>query len=396
MRLVNETLYHLMGNSSAIRKMFELGIELKKKHGANRVFDFSLGNPDLPPPPPVADALRTIADDCRSRFAIGYMPNAGYPAAREAVAAKVSREQEVATAGTDVVMTCGAAGGLNVFFKATLAPGDEVVVPAPYFVEYGFYVGNAGGKLIPAPSHDFTFELDFDALARAITPRTRAIILNSPNNPTGRVYTEEEMLRLSKLLEDKSREYNSILYLVSDEPYRFLNFTGEKLPSCFAHYKYSIVCGSCSKNLSLAGERVGYIAVNPAIENRAELLDGLIFCNRTLGFVNAPAIGQKLLVACLNSEVDAVIYRRRRDAMAAILTEAGIKFTLPQGAFYFFAKSPIPDEREFAALMAKHLVLIVPGRGFGTPGYFRLAFCVEDEVIHNSRENILAAMQELR
>lgn len=385
-----------LANASGIRKMFEAGIELRKKYGADKVYDFSLGNPDLPPPPEVAATLHRIAAEAGSAYALGYMPTAGYPALREKLAAKLAVEQGAALTAAQVVATCGAAGGLNVFMRAVLSPGDEVITPSPYFVEYGFYAGNFGGKLVPVPSRDFSFEIDVPKIAAAINEKTRIVILNSPNNPTGVIYGREQLAELGRAVAAAERKHGRAIYIVADEPYRFLNFDGDDIPSVFEFFEHSAVVGSFSKTLSLAGERIGYIAVNPRMDGAAELVDGLILCNRILGFVNAPAVAQKILLECLGAQVDLDIYRQRRAAMAEVLTAAGIRYTMPRGAFYFFPQSPTPDEREFIAALLEEHVLAVPGRAFGTPGYFRMTFCVDAAVIRAAAPGLKAAAARFR
>jgi aspartate aminotransferase len=340
--------------------------------------------------------LQKFADRADRPFAIGYMPNAGYQDLRDKLAAHLSQEQHVALPGSNIVMTCGAAGGINVFFRAVLTPGDEVICPAPYFVEYGFYAANSGGKLVPVKSKDFSFELDLDALEKAFTAKTRAVIINTPNNPTGQIYSRDELTRLSEIIAAAEKKFNRVIYLISDEPYRFLNFDGVELPGAFEIFPHSVVIGSYSKNLSLAGERLGYIAVSPQIENASELVSGLVLCNRILGFVNAPAIAQQILLECMDSQVDLDIYRERRAAMADVFTDAGLKFTMPRGAFYFFPKSPTSDESEFIQSLVEERVLAVPGSGFGCPGYVRFAFCVDVKVIEGARESIKKAVQKLK
>ena len=396
MELVNRGISEAMGNSSWIRRMFEAGLELKKQYGADKVYDFSLGNPDLPPPPEVKRALNSIAGHADEPFSIGYMPNAGFTQIRELVARRVSSEQGRAIPGANVIMTCGAAGGLNVFFRAVLEPGDEVIVPTPYFVEYDFYAGNFGGKLVKAPSKELTFELDLEAFERAFSPRTRAVIINSPNNPTGRIYTRAELTALAELIRAMEKKYDRAIYLVSDEPYRFLNFAGSELPPVMGLFPHAVVIGSYSKNLSLAGERLGYIAVDSGIPGVEKLMAALTMCNRILGFVNAPALGQKIIAECIDAEVDPGIYRERRDAMASVLDAAGIEYTMPQGAFYFFPKSPTADENIFIEALLKERVLAVPGRGFGRPGYFRVAFCVDKKVIEGAAPGFKAAAAAVR
>ena len=396
MKLLNDQVKNFLSNSSMIRKMFEAGIELKKKYGADNVYDFSLGNPDLPVPATVQKSIENIAAHSLEPFAHGYMPNAGYPAVREKLSKKLSIEQGHEIPAANVLMTCGAAGGLNVFFRTVLEKDDEVIVPSPYFVEYGFYTSNFGGKLVPVESKDFTFELDLDKLESAFNEKTRAIIINSPHNPTGQIYSREEMSRLGEIIEKKSKEFNHVIYLIADEPYRFLNYDGAEIPSVFDVCTNSVVIGSYSKTLSLAGERIGYIAVNPAIENSSELMNGLILSNRILGFVNAPAIAQRIVADCLDSEADMDVYRQRRNLMADVLKSAGLEFTMPKGAFYFFVKSPVEDEKVFVETLTKHRVLAVPGSGFGKKGYVRFAFCVSEKVIENSRDSINKAVAELK
>ncbi len=374
-----------LSRSSWIRRMFEAGIELKKKYGPENVYDFSLGNPDLAPPAAVAEGLRELADDACKPFAFGYMPIAGYPQVRARLAEVISGEQGTAVTADEVVVTCGAAGGINALFRAVLEPGDEVLCPAPYFVEYGFYAENHRGVLKAVPSKPLTFELDIKALAAAITERTRCVLVNSPNNPTGRIYTLDELASLADVLRQASARTGRPILLISDEPYRFLAYDGAEVPAIFPVYEHSVVVSSFSKNLALAGERVGYVAVNPAMPEAGKLVAGVILTNRILGFVNAPAVGQKLLAKALGHQVDASVYASRRDAMAEVLREAGFSFSMPQGAFYFFPRIPKGgDDTAFVNELMQEQILAVPGSGFGYPGYFRLAFCVDESTIRGA------------
>ena len=391
MELLSAEVKNFLGNSSMIRRMFEAGIELKKQYGEENVYDFSLGNPDLPPPPEVKQAMAEIAADAGEMFAFGYMPNAGGVECRSALAKLLTKEQNFAFDAADIIVTCGAAGGINAFFRAVMERGDEVICPSPYFVEYGFYAGNYGGKLVPVATQE-DFSLDVDKIEAAITPATRAIILNSPNNPTGKIYSKAELEAVAAVLMRARAKFGRIIYIVADEPYRFLNFDNAEIPCIAGIYDATVIIGSFSKSLSLPGERLGYIAVAPGLENKAELLGALTLTNRILGFVNAPIVGQKLIEKCWDCQVDLDIYRRRRDAMAKVLSDAGIEFILPGGAFYFFPKSPVADERVFIDALLKERVLVVPGRGFGAPGYFRLAFCVSEKCIQNSAESFKRAM----
>ncbi|MEW6427286.1 MAG: pyridoxal phosphate-dependent aminotransferase [Thermodesulfobacteriota bacterium] len=372
--------------SSWIRRMFEEGARLKARHGAENVFDFSLGNPDLPPPAQYDRAMAAVLADERPGVH-GYMPNGGYPFVREMVARQVAAEQGRTLAADDVLMTVGAAGGLNVVMKALLDPGDEVIILAPYFVEYSFYVDNHGGVLRVVPTAG-DFALDAEAIGAAITARTKAIIINSPNNPTGQIYGVGELAALAAVLERAPQP----IYLIADEPYRKIVYDGNEVPGVFPIYRNSIVVSSYSKDLSLPGERIGYIAVHPDIEDKAQLLAAMTLANRILGFVNAPALMQRVVAQLQGVAVDISVYARRRRLFCKVLAEAGYEFEPPKGAFYLFPRSPIPDDAAFVALLAEERVLGVPGRGFGMAGYFRLAFCVDDEVIARSAAGFARAM----
>ena len=394
MSLITKQMKEAMEGGSWIRRMFEAGIQMKREFGEDAVCDFSLGNPDLPPPPAVAEGLRKLADHAGEPFSLGYMPNAGFPWARDMLAEHLSTEQGIKLTGSDVILSCGAAGALNALFHSILEPGDLVLSFRPYFVEYGAYVQNHGGQFSTVPTKPDTFALDLDALEAAITPRTRALIINSPNNPTGLIYSLEELTRLTELLARKSRENNRPIFLVADEPYRFLAYDGVKVPSLLPLYDYAVVVSSFSKNLSIPGERLGYAALSPRMQGREELIAALTLSNRVLGYVNPPVVGQHLMAAALNSAVDASIYARRRDMMAEVLTKAGYEFQMPKGAFYFFPKSPTSDDVTFVSEnLLKQRILAVPGTGFGGPGHFRLAFCVQEEVILRSAEGFKRALQ---
>ncbi len=394
-KLLSAEIASALGNSSMIRKMFEAGNELRKKYGNDKVYDFSLGNPDVPAPMAVKRALQNIAEKADQPFALGYMPNAGYPECRAKLAEYMTREQGVKVEASHVLATCGAAGGINAFFRAVLEAGDEVICPSPYFVEYAFYAGNFGGVLKPVPTKADTFELDCDAIAAAITPKTRAVLINTPNNPTGQIYARKELEALAEVLKEATRRNGRMIYLIADEPYRYLNYDNCEVPSVFSVYDGSVVIGSFSKTLSLAGERIGYVAVNPALEGGDELINGVIMTNRILGFVNAPAVAQQILIESVDATIDLDIYRRRRNLMAQVLTDAGIEFMMPKGAFYFFPKSPVADERIFVDKLLQERILAVPGRGFGLAGHFRLTFCVDESIIANSAESFKNAMKNL-
>ncbi|MBO4311545.1 MAG: pyridoxal phosphate-dependent aminotransferase [Desulfovibrionaceae bacterium] len=394
MSLISAQMKEQIEGGSWIRRMFDAGIQLKRQYGEDAVCDFSLGNPDLPPPASVAKGLRDLAEHAGEPFSMGYTPNGGSEWARNSLAAYLSKEQGIEIKGQDLVLCCGAAAGLNVFFRSVLEPGDQVLSFRPYFVEYGSYVRNHGGVFDTVPSKPDTFQLDLDALEAAITQKTRAIIINSPNNPTGVIYTLEEVKALAALLEKASRKNGRPIFLIADEPYRFLAFDGAKVPSVLPLYDYAVLVSSFSKNLSLPGERVGYVALSPRMEGRAELIAALCVANRILGFVNPPIVGQHLMAAALGTQVDASVYARRRALMADVLKDAGYEFQMPAGAFYFFPKAPGGDDLRFVnEKLMPQLVLAVPGTGFGGPGHFRLAFCVSEDVIERSREGFKKALR---
>ncbi len=380
--------------SSWIRKMFEEGAKMKAAYGPENVCDFSLGNPDLPPPPRFTEVIRDVVAD-ESPGVHAYMPNGGYPWVKEAVAARMSAEQGVILSQAEMLMTCGAAGGLNVVFKALLNPGEEVILLAPYFVEYNFYLDNHGGtgRVV---NTDADFNLDLKAIEAAISAKTKAIIVNSPNNPTGQIYPEEALSALGVLLEKAQIRYGSSIYLIADEPYRKIIFDDNTVPSIFKAYRNSIVVSSYSKDLSLPGERIGYLAVHPGIDDKAALLDAMTLANRILGFVNAPALMQRVVAGLQDVTVDTSVYAGRRELFCTILRQAGYDFLVPRGALYIFPKSPIPDDVQFIALLQEEKILAVPGCGFGAPGSFRLAFCVGDEVIRRSAEGFRRAMDRAR
>ncbi|PLX50158.1 MAG: aspartate aminotransferase [Desulfobulbaceae bacterium] len=379
--------------SSWIRKMFEEGAKLKAEFGTDNVFDFSLGNPDLPPPPAFDENLRRLAAETGNGVH-AYMPNGGYPFVREAVAGQISTEQEMTVQSDEILMTCGAAGGLNVVLKSILNPGEEVIILAPFFVEYNFYIDNQGGvgKIVNT-SEDFN--LDLPAIEKAIGPRTKALIINSPNNPTGQIYPAADLAALGELLRRCQQKFDSTIFLLSDEPYRKIIFDGYKVPSIFKAYENSIIVSSYSKDLSLPGERIGYIAIHPDIAEKGDLLAAMTLANRILGFVNAPALMQRVVATLQGMTVDTDIYTRRREVFCKIVSDAGLEFIPPKGAFYIFPKSPLADDAEFVAHLQKFKILAVPGRGFGMPGYFRLAFCVEDGVIARSGQAFKDAMAAL-
>ena len=369
-------------NSSWIRKMFEQGIELREIHGEQNVFDLSLGNPLLEPPPEFKTELQRLIDE-EVPGTHRYMPQAGFPEVRAKVAEVLAEESGTAFTGSEILMTVGAAGGINTILRSILDEDDEVVLIAPFFGEYVFYVEHQTG-VSKIATCDENWLPDIASLEATIGPRTRAVIINSPNNPTGVIYPAESIAAVAAVIQRAEEKYGTEIYLISDEPYRKLIYTDATYPFIFEHHPRSIVATSHSKDLGLAGERIGYVAVNPNDPGKADLLDALNFSLRTLGFVNAPALMQRVVAGMQRASVDIDIYRKKRDLLYGSLTKIGYECVQPDGAFFVFPKSPIPNDTEFVAELQKELVLVVPGVGFGTPGFFRASYCVDDWVIEGS------------
>jgi aspartate aminotransferase len=384
----------MMERGSWIRKMFEEGISLRQQFGDENVFDLSLGNPIMEPPPEFFTELRRIADSPEPGLH-RYMPNAGYVETRAAVAEQLKEETGLAFDAGDIVMTCGAGGALNVVFKTLLDPGDEVIIFSPFFVEYQFYADNHGGSCRVVPP-DENFLPDMEAFRAAFNEHTKAVLINSPNNPSGVLYSAELLSEMAQVIQQKEQELDREIFLLSDEPYRKILFDGLEYPHIFGHHVRSIVATSHSKDLALPGERIGYIAVHPDYDGNSELIDGLVFCNRTLGFVNAPAIMQHIVAKLQSVTVDVDVYRDKRDFLYDSLTQMGYSLVKPQGAFYMFPKSPLEDDVAFVAELQKHNVLVVPGRGFGLPGYFRISYCVDDRTLKGALPGFKAAMESCR
>ena len=367
--------------SSWIRKMFEEGAALRAQFGDDQVFDFTLGNPTIEPPAELQTELKRLADNPVPGMH-RYMNNAGYEETRAAVAAAINTKSQRPLSAAQVVMTCGAGAALNVVLKTLLNPGDEVIILTPFFVEYKFYIDNQGGLPVTVATKD-DFQPDLAAIEAAITPKTRAIIINSPNNPTGVIYPETTLQALGKLLSRKEQELGISITAISDEPYAKISF-GETVPCIFNCIENAVLVTSHSKDLALPGERIGYLAASPAMEGVDLFMQGAIFCNRVLGFVNAPALMQRLVASLQHSSVDSELYRHKRDLLYNKLSELGFEMVKPGGGFYLFPKSPIADEIEFIRLAQKYRILLVPGSGFGAPGFFRIAYCVDDDMIERS------------
>jgi aspartate aminotransferase len=384
----------MMEGSSWVRRMFDAGRELAARHGADKVCDFSIGNPHIEPPERFHAVLRELLADTGPRRH-GYMPNAGYPEVRESVAAWISRVHGAPMTGTHVIMTCGAGGALNVALKTIVNPGDEVITPRPCFTEYRFYVSNHGASLRLVDSGS-DFDLDLDAIRHACGPRTAAVLINSPNNPTGRVYPETTVRALGTLLDRVSEEQGRTVYLIADEPYRRIVYDGIAVPSALAAYRNTLVASSYSKDLSIPGERIGWLAVHPQAEDGADLATAAALCNRTLGYVNAPALMQRAVALLQDVCVDVSVYQRKRDHLCAELSSYGYDLVRPQGTFYLFPRAPGGDDLDFVRRLQGHLILTVPGRGFGMEGYFRIAFCVDDAVIERALPGFRAAIDTHR
>lgn len=393
--MISEKIKSILENpaNGVIRKMFEEGAILKKKYGEDNVYDFSIGNPDLDPPKEVFDAIKKIAKDS-SPMCHGYMPNPGYMSTREAMAEKTSLEQGVKIPGSNIVMSVGAAGALNCILKAILNSEDEVIVPAPYFAEYGHYCANHGGILKPVPTKN-DFSLDIDSIKKALSRKTAAIIINSPNNPTGKIYTQEDIKALADLLNEHGSKTGRFPYIICDEPYRAIVYDNKKVAPVFPIYKNSVVVTSFAKNLSVPGERLGYIAINPSSEDSSQMVAACILATRILGFVNAPAFFQKVIEKSWNAKCDYSLYERRCKEIMEIMDYSGLKYAKPEGAFYLFVK--VPDEwhdndMAFTDHLKKFNILCAPGSGFGGKGWFRISYCVSEKTIINSKEAFYKAV----
>jgi aspartate aminotransferase len=382
--MISEKMKEAVEGGSAIRQMFEEGDRLSKLHGAENVFDFSIGNPSAEPPESIKLAIQEILETEDPNLVHGYMNNAGFEDVREAIAGDINENHGLDLTSRNICMTAGAAGGLNVVFKTILNPDDEVIALSPFFGEYRYYVESFGGRLVVVPTITGTFQPDLAAISAAITPKTKAIIINSPNNPTGVIYREETIKGIAGLLERKSEEFKTCIFLVSDEPYREIIYENIKIPYMLNYYRNAFVVYSYSKSLSLPGERIGYVAFSSQMDDFYDVAQGLSIATRTLGFVNAPSLFQRVIAKCLDSEVDSYLYKKNRDLLYNHLVSLGFSCAKPEGAFYLFVKSLIPDDVAFAAAAKKHNLLIVPGSAFGCPGYFRLAYCTSFDKIERS------------
>ncbi|WP_300456763.1 pyridoxal phosphate-dependent aminotransferase [Desulfobacula sp.] len=388
---IADKMVKMVESASMIRKMFEEGIRMREKFGADNVYDFSLGNPDVPPPAAVKEVLLNLINNETTSH--GYMPNPGYPHVRQAVADHLNKEYNVGLTSDLIVMTVGAAGALNDILRALMNPGEDILTPAPYFVGYNQYAYVAGANLKTVASFP-DFHLDLDAIEKAITADTRVLLINSPNNPTGVVYTREELLALGKILDGASEKFGKRIYLISDEPYRKIVY-GVEVPAMFDVYPHTIVLSSYSKELSLAGERIGYLAVHPKAEDAA-IIAAAAGVTNTMMYVNAPALFQQVVGQLQGVTVDIEIYRKRRDIFSDGLHAAGYEFDIPDGAFYLFPKSPIADDIKFVGILKDNHILAVPGIAFGGPGHFRLSYAVPDKTISDSLEGFKRAIDSVK
>lgn len=382
--VISEKMKPLVQNNSAIRAMFEEGKRLAAIYGKDQVYDFSLGNPNVPAPAAVKQAIFDILNEEDSTFVHGYMSNAGFEDVRAAVAASLNRRFDTGFSQDNILMTTGAASGLNIILKTLLNPEDEVIVFAPYFLEYGSYVRNYDGKLVVIEANTETFQPDLKALKTSITARTKAVIINTPNNPTGVVYSHETLEQIGTVLSEKSQELGTQIVLLSDEPYRELAYDGVQVPYVTGYYKNTVICYSYSKSLSLPGERIGYLVIPDELTDSKEVFAAASIANRVLGCVNAPSLMQRVIMRCVDENVNLEAYNRNRNLIYEGLTSLGFSCIKPEGAFYLFVKSPVSDEKEFCEVCKRHRVLVVPGSSFACPGYVRIAYCVSYEQIERA------------
>lgn len=394
--MISNKMEKLVKNSSVIRAMFEEGKKLSAKYGEENVFDYSLGNPNVEPPKEIKQAIIDIINEEPQNLVHGYMSNSGYEDVRENIAEFINKKNNVNLTKDNIVMTCGAAGGLNIILKTLLNPEDEVIVIAPFFGEYENYVNNFDGKLVVVQADKETFQPDIEALEKGITAKTKAIIINTPNNPTGVIYSSESLTKMAEVLRKKEAEYKTSIYLISDEPYKEIAYDGVEVPFLLNYHKNSFIGYSYSKSLSLPGERIGYVVANSEMDDYEDVVQSLNVANRILGFVNAPSLFQRVIGRTLGAEVDVNIYKKNRDLLYNHLISLGFECVKPQGAFYLFPKSLIPDDKAFAEAAKKYNLLIVPGSSFGCPGHFRLSYCISYEKIEKSLQAFTKLAEEFK
>lgn len=384
--MISNKMKSLVNNSSTIRAMFEEGKKLSDIYGEENVFDYSIGNPNVEPPENIKTIISDILNKEKPILVHGYMNNSGYEDVRDDISSFLNKKNDLNLTRNNIVMTCGAAGGLNIILKSILNPGEEVITFAPFFGEYKNYTENFNGKLVIVPTNIDTFEPDLDELSKVINSKTKAIIINNPNNPTGVIYSKEAIQKLADLLKEKQRELNSSIYLISDEPYREIVYDDAEVPCLLKYYDNTFIGYSYSKSLSLPGERIGYVVVNPSMTDCDEMMAALNIANRILGFVNAPSLFQRVIARSLGSEVDVNIYKRNRDLLYNHLIKLGFTCIKPEGAFYLFPRTPIEDDKKFCQDAKQFNLLLVPGSTFGCPGHVRLSYCISYEKIEKSLE----------
>ncbi|NRT78840.1 pyridoxal phosphate-dependent aminotransferase [Clostridium beijerinckii] len=382
--MISNKMKSLVANNSIIRAMFEEGKRLSEIYGEENVFDYSIGNPNVEPPSKVKEVIFEILNEETPNLVHGYMNNSGYDDVRTNISDFINKKHNLQLSKDNIVMTCGAAGGLNIILKSILNPDDEVITFSPYFGEYGNYVKNFDGKLVTCPTNTETFEPDLKALSEVITPRTKALIINNPNNPTGVIYSEKIIKDLATLLNNKQEEFNTSIYLISDEPYREIVYDDIEVPCILKYYDNTFIGYSYSKSLSLPGERIGYVVANSSMADFTDMMASLNIATRILGFVNAPSLFQRVIAKSLDAEVDVNIYKKNRDLLYNHLISLGFTCVKPQGAFYLFPKSPIDDDKKFCEDAKQFNLLLVPGSSFGCPGHVRLAYCTSYEKIEKS------------
>ena len=384
--MISEKMKKLLKGNSVIREMFEEGKRLKNIYGEENVFDFSLGNPNLPPPEEVKKAIIELVEKEEPTFLHGYMSNAGFEDVREKIANSINNKFGTKFNFENIIMTVGAASGLNIVFKAILNPEDEVIVFAPYFSEYNNYIENYNGIVKVISPNLNNFEPNLNELKEKISNKTKAVLINTPNNPTGVVYSESTIKEIYKILKEKEQEFGKQIFLISDEPYRELVYDNREVPYITKYYKDTIVVYSYSKSLSLPGERIGYVVVPNEIDDSKELVEAITIANRIIGCVNAPSLMQRVIPYCLNAKVDTDAYKKNRDLLYSIIRENKFECVKPEGAFYLFVKTPIEDDKEFCSIAKKYNILVVPGSSFACPGYVRIAYCTSYDMIERSRK----------